>query len=238
MEIAFEAKIGSAVYTAYQREKHLRTGLLHDPRIPLLLSVDFNVSPMIWIVAQMRAGNLYIIDEIAQAPASVASMVQEFRNRYSDQLAPVEIYGDATGNSASAQTARSYYELMAIELKGYPAPIHWRVPVANPRVVNRVNAVNLWLSNPDNTGAIAIDADKCPELVADMAQVVWSQTAKKQEILKIFDPAKEYSRRTHASDALGYLIWRLRPAEGAATRMEARGRVKPRKQPKHWLGRM
>jgi hypothetical protein len=234
-EIDFGSHMGAAVYTSFNRARHIREGLLHDPRLPLLLTVDFNVAPMIWEIAQIRNGVLFVVDEIAQAPASVESMVQEFRNRYSDQQAELIIYGDATGNSRSSQTARTSYELMAIAFRGFPAAIQWRVKTSNPKVKDRVNSVNLKLSAPDGSNGVVMDA-KCRELIADMLEVAWRPDGK--DLLKINDPTRPEALRTHASDALGYLIDREWPARGAETRLSHQPKRKPRVKPKSWLGRM
>jgi hypothetical protein len=48
---------------------------------------------------------------------------------------------------------------------------------------------------------------RCRELIADLEQVAWKRDAAGNALPEI---AKTDPRRTHISDALGYLVWRER----------------------------
>ena len=49
----------------------------------------------------------------------------------------------------------------------------------------------------------------CKELITDLLEVSWKQGALNFELDKVGDKA-----RTHLSDALGYMIWRVAPING------------------------
>jgi hypothetical protein len=75
---------------------------------------------------------------------------------------------------------------------------------ANPSVKDRVTLMNGMLANADGTARLLIDP-KCRELIQDFEQVCFKPDS--TVIDKEADP-----RRTHLSDALGYLVWqRCRP---------------------------
>jgi hypothetical protein len=79
--------------------------------------------------------------------------------------------------------------------------LRFRIPKSNPAVRDRVALVNGKLRAADGAMAIRIDP-KCRELIADLEQVQWSEGG--VDIDKSKDP-----RRSHASDALGYMLWQV-----------------------------
>ncbi len=79
------------------------------------------------------------------------------------------------------------------------AKVVYRVPKANPPVRERVSLVNARLRNARDEVQLFVDP-KCKELIADFEQVSY------QEESTQVDKDKD-RRRTHLSDALGYLVW-------------------------------
>ncbi|MES1257290.1 MAG: hypothetical protein ABUS51_02625, partial [Acidobacteriota bacterium] len=86
-----------------------------------------------------------------------------------------------------------------------------RVPKANPPVRERVAAVNARLRNAHGDVRLLVDP-KCRELIADFEQVSY-----KEDSVQV-DKDKD-RRRTHLSDALGYLVCQ----ESAANTVGERG---------------
>ena len=78
------------------------------------------------------------------------------------------------------------------------------VGASNPLVSERVNLVNAKLRNAEGQVALVMDP-RCRELIKDFEQVAYK--AGSGVVDKDRDP-----KRTHLSDALGYLIWQeMRP---------------------------
>jgi hypothetical protein len=75
----------------------------------------------------------------------------------------------------------------------------YKVPRANPLVRERVGLVNAKLKSASGERCLVVDR-KCRELVKDLEQVTYKPDS--GQIDKDRDP-----RRTHLSDALGYLLW-------------------------------
>jgi hypothetical protein len=76
-----------------------------------------------------------------------------------------------------------------------------RVPQKNPPVLSRVQKVNALLTN--TLGEVRLEVDpKCDELIKDFEQVMFKPDS------GVIDKVRDL-RRTHASDALGYLVWAL-----------------------------
>lgn len=75
------------------------------------------------------------------------------------------------------------------------------VPQRNPPVLNRVQKVNALLTNA--LGEVKLEIDpKCKELIKDFEEVLFKPDS------GLVDKMRDLGR-THASDALGYLIWEL-----------------------------
>jgi hypothetical protein len=205
MEMDFSSVSGASAY--HYTMANLLKGLEYSVSLPLCLTMDFNVEPCLWEVAQIVRGLVCFIDEIRISPASIEDMVREFRNRYPAHQGELWIYGDATGNGRSPQTKKSCYDLVRLYLRGYPATQVWKVPAINPPVIDRVNAFNLKMRGVDGMVGVLIDPDKCPELVRDLKEVVIA----KGQIVKTKKREDPYFYRTHASDSGGYLIFREWP---------------------------
>lgn len=232
-EIDFRLHLGTAAYPNFSRLLHVMDGPLPIfDHLPLGLCCDFNVSPMVWEVAQIVNGWQYNVAEIVLDPAKVDMMVVEFRNRWPAHPGGINVYGDATGKARTHQTAQSDYDLMRIAFRGYPTAISWSVPVDNPDEKDRRNAVNLKLKPAEGMPGKKI-APECKELIADYQEVVLRPDQKK--IFKVYASKDPYSRRTHASDADGYMIWREWPVFSQASRMIPKAKRAVLK-PMHLLG--
>lgn len=205
MEMDFSSVSGAAAYR-FSAANFLR-GLEYSVSLPLCLTMDFNVEPCVWEVAQIVRGLVCFIDEIRLSPASIEEMVREFRNKFPAHQGELWIYGDATGNGRNPQTGKSCYDLVRLYLRGYPASQVWKVPVVNPQVIDRINAFNLKMRGVDGQVGILIDPDKCPELTRDLKEVV----IRGGKIIKVKKREDPYFYRTHASDSASYLIFREWP---------------------------
>jgi len=205
MEMDFSSVSGASAYRF--TESNFLRGLEYSVSLPLCLTMDFNVEPCIWEVAQIIRGLCCFIGEIRLAPASIEDMVREFRNMFPAHAGELWIYGDATGNGRNPQTGKSCYELVRLYLRGYSATQVWKVPIINPPVIDRVNAFNLKMRGVEGQVGVLVDPDKCPELVKDLKEVV----IRGGQIVKVKKREDPYFYRTHASDASGYLIFREWP---------------------------
>jgi PBSX family phage terminase large subunit len=185
------------VYYAFDRQKHVRRMEIDRSR-PLLWALDFNVNPMSSVVVQEIGGRMAVLDEIVLNRASTYDACAEFERRFGYHSAGLEIYGDASG--ARMQTAgNTDYEIITEFLRRNAYPHVFKVPRSNPAVRDRIMTVNSMLESADGEIKLQIDPN-CKELIKDFEQV--SYQANTTMIDKFSDP-----KRTHLSDALGYLLW-------------------------------
>lgn len=148
---------------------------------------------------------IYVLDELRIPNAGTPNVVDEFLKRYKTiaQQTGVILYGDASGSGRgqtidSRQAARSDWAIVVKGLQEAGIRVEFRVPTANPSVMDRVNEVKAQIYTKSGKG-LFIDAAKCPYLVTDLEAVKWKEG--------VNDIDKDNPNMTHLSDALGYLIW-------------------------------
>jgi len=189
---------GGLVYHAFDRERNVRPTKI-DPVRPLVWALDFNVDPMCSVIAQVdRIGEVSVLDEIALRRATTEQACEEFEKRFGLPAAGVVVYGDASGASMHT-TGYSDYQVIRSYFGSRMAKVTYRVPKANPPVRDRVSLINARLRNARDEVQLFVDP-KCKELIDDFEQVSYQE-----ESMQI-DKDKD-RKRTHLSDALGYLIW-------------------------------
>jgi hypothetical protein len=189
---------GGLVYHAFDRERNVRP-MEVDPARPLVWALDFNVDPMCSVIAQVeRNGEVSVLDEIALSRATTEQACEEFERRFGCPAAGVVVYGDASGASMHT-TGYSDYQVIRSYFGSRLARVEYRVPKANPPVRDRVSLMNARLRNARDEVQLFVDP-KCKELIDDFEQVSY------QEESTQIDKDKD-RKRTHLSDALGYLIW-------------------------------
>jgi hypothetical protein len=199
---------GGLVYCAFDRVDHVKS-LRVNPHCPLLWALDFNVDPMSSVVAQVEGRTVFVLDEIALRHASTQEACEEFEKRFPSHSSGVVIYGDASGNSQHTTGASDYQIVREYFRMSYGAPVAYKVPKANPSVRERIMLTNAKLRTASGEKRLLVDS-RCKELIKDFEQVSYKADS------NAIDKEKD-RRRTHLSDALGYLLWqecRPQPAIG------------------------
>jgi phage terminase large subunit len=191
------------VYGGFERSRNVVPGR-KEFLAPLLWALDFNVDPMSSIVAQQFGDRVHVLDEIVLRRATTLQACEEFVERYPDHPGGLIIYGDASGQRMQT-TGHSDFQMVREYLRSVRyGNVRMDVLRANPNVRDRVTLVNGQLCNADGVAKLLIDP-RCRELIQDFEQVCFKPDS--TVIDKEADP-----RRTHLSDALGYLVWqRCRP---------------------------
>jgi hypothetical protein len=175
-----------------------------SPYLPIIVGMDFNISPMSWVLGQNKVGDWYWGDEISlensHTPEAAAVLVEKVKGHKPG----VTIVGDASGNARQrAAAGQSDYDIIFRCLDG--AGIKWtnRTPESNPAIKDRVNTVNGRLLAAD--GSVHMwHNPKCKQLKKDFQRVVWKEG---EQI--VFE--KKDRMLTHMSDAVGYPICELTP---------------------------
>jgi phage terminase large subunit-like protein len=193
---------GARAYPAFDKMLHVHPQPAISPYRPICWCWDFNVEPMVSIVGQADSGIYRVHRELILDEGSIPEMCDIFADSFGDHIGEVWLYGDATSNKRSGQTGKSDYYIILQEMRTRRASIRMKVPPDNPRVPDRVNAVNRICK--DEVGRIRLQVDpSCVELIADLDGVLRDIRG---GILKTRIRKDPYFRRTHTSDALGYWL--------------------------------
>ncbi len=193
---------GKRVYAPFDIKQHVKA-LKPLPYLPICWALDFNVNPLCSVVAQVDGDTVRVLDEVVLNGACTQEACDEFSKRYGGHFAGYSIYGDASGQARSTKGS-SDYDIVTTHFKTHRERMTFEVPKHNPFVRDRVQAVNGKLKSAAGEVRLEIDP-KCKELIKDLEQVSYKEDG--QEIDKNKD-----KKRTHSSDALGYLIYSVRKA--------------------------
>lgn len=184
-------------YYAFQRKDHVMPVEIM-PNRPLHWALDFNVNPMTSIVAQVIGKTVYVVDEIVLHQATTWDAADTFLDRFNRHPTGLIVYGDAAGHH-SQRSGWTDYEMLRERLndRGWTR-VQENTKRSNPPVRTRVGLVNSLLRSADGETRMLIDP-KCKELIKDLEQVVFVEGRGE------LDKNRDW-KRTHASDALGYLL--------------------------------
>lgn len=186
------------VYHAFDRNASVQEQS-PDPGLPLLWALDFNVNPMSSIVAQRDGCAVRVLDEIVLSRASTLDACEEFVKRYPRWARGLVVYADASAFHMQTAGTNDYNMLRDFFAEQGQHSVQYRIPRANPSVQLRVRAVNGKMKAADGETTLFV-SPRCKELIADFDEVSFARDS--MDIDKDNDP-----KRTHLSDALGYLIW-------------------------------
>jgi hypothetical protein len=206
-EASFE-NIGSGrAYYAFDRQGNV-TAVEFNPRKPLCWALDFNIDPMCSVLAQIDGEKVRVLEEMCLPDTSTFEACDEFIRRtekYLVQQRPLEVqvYGDATGQNrqhAGTSDHRILKEFFARHSDKFR--MGWNFRSNNPAVKDRIAATNGRAHNHAGERNLLVHPS-CKELIADLEQVMWAEDASGNRTGKL-DASN--AKRTHVSDALGYLI--------------------------------
>jgi phage terminase large subunit-like protein len=220
--------IGNLVYGNFRHGVHVNSALgdrtvspYEAPipmryNIPLFFCFDSNFAPQCAVIVQQHGRVYRAYDEIVLDSGTTQDLAREFVRRYPHHRAEMLIFGDATAQRVSAQTAQSDYDILCEEFRRLPYPYSLQLPERQPPQRDRINAVNFLLRGLNGEVRLEV-SPRCPELIEDLETV---QRDRKGGILKAHDKKDPYYRRTHTSDALGYMA-AFREAVGSVEAIRA-----------------
>ena len=195
---------GARAYPGFDRLIHVAKQMpAISMRRPLIWCWDFNVQPMVSLVGQVDGPIYRFYRELIMEEGNIPDMCDLFVHHFPAHGGEIWIYGDSTGKGRTGQTGQSDYWTIQNEMKQYGSPIRLRVPEENPRVPDRLNAVNRLMRDEEGNVRVQVDPSMT-ELIADFEGVLRDKHPGK--ILKIRNPKDPYFHRTHTSDAAGYWL--------------------------------
>lgn len=182
---------------------------------PVVLGMDFNLSPMHWTLGQMNADRAWWFDEIHLVNSHTMEAAKELRDRILVMKASgfraepnMILCGDATGKATQRTSNQSDYDIVKEVLKDAKISFRDDTPDSNPGVKDRVNAVNMKCKNAKGEPSMWFHKYNCPKTIHDFERVSWKTGAD-----FTLNPGSD-KMLTHASDSIGYAIYKFMPVKG------------------------
>ncbi|MBV8656608.1 MAG: terminase family protein [Burkholderiales bacterium] len=178
------------VYPSFDRRLNNSTVEI-QPGEPLHVGVDFNVNNMAAIVHVLRDGNPIAVAEHVKL-RDTPEMAELIRDEYREKGHDVTVYPDASGANRTTKGA-SVSDLSILRDVGGCIV---RAPSKNPRVKDRINAMNAMICNAEGERRYRVNTAACPEYTKCLEQQPYDERG---------EPDKT-TGHDHANDAAGYFI--------------------------------
>lgn len=187
-----------------------------DPSRPVYVGCDFNFSPapLVWTVFQLCPDeeSAHVFENLWGTEVSTEDMGRRLAAKYGEFF--MHVIGDASGNVGTTSNAGATdYNQLATVLEENNVAFNIDVGSVNPMVKDRVENVNRLLLDGRGIRRLTYCSQRAPLLHEDMKRVGWKKTPSGAG--KLDDRGD--SQLTHASDGLGYALWRLFPSARAAS---------------------
>ena len=189
--------------------------LKYCENLPIHLTCDFNVDPMMWCVAHKDNENVYYFDEIVVENATTEICFKEFMRRYPKKDAEIVINGDASGDNRSTQSEFTNYAIMRKLLKdnGY-TNFRFQLRDYNPPIQNRIAAFNARVKSADGKVRLFVDR-KCKYLLKNINNLRYKEGTTIIDVPTFNQIKQDRDKKflMHIFDAASYLTeyyWRIR----------------------------
>ena len=188
-EASFEALTGR-VYYAYDRD-HNAKPCEDDGKSPILVGMDFNVSPMSAAFAIRAGDQLHFIGEHLIPNGNTDDMAKAIKARFPGRQ--IRVYPDPTGNARKTSAPVGQTDFTILRAAGFNvvAPGH-PYPVAD-----KINTVNAAMKNAAGLRRVFLDPRKCPQLAKGFDGLTYREGTN--------EPDKSLGL-DHITDAAAYLI--------------------------------
>lgn len=168
LDIDYTASVSNKAWENFKYDVHVTSDDLYSTDLPIILSCDFNIEPMSWILIHDISPMTCIFDELVDNERTRTEYhIQEFVKKYaSHQNKVIHLYGDATGKSGHTASITSNYEIIKNVLQDNGWDIQDYVPRSNPPVSARLDASNKRLSDYEREGeSFVLIHEKCKGLI-------------------------------------------------------------------------
>ena len=175
-------------WTKYKDDKPVTAAALH-------IGVDFNIGKTCGMVCVLSKGIVYIVDEFTFL-RDTEQLIDAINARYPNHQ--IYIYPDSSGKSQQTATTMTDIAL----LKNAFGDRNVRYPNKNPKIMNRVKAVNAMFLNGHDNRRMFVNTETCHELTSCLEQQAFDE--------KTGLPDKK-NNLDHPLDALGYFVHHNNP---------------------------
>ena len=174
---------------AFDNQKHVIDSYEPNPHLPILVSFDFNVSPMTCIVAQNHEERTVIFDEFRLPVGSTEEMAEMVLAKYNAWLNNIDVTGDATGRNREKATRGNINQYMVIKEVLRLMDRDIRVPSKNPELKDSRVLCNSVLQHAE-----FFVTKNCEYTITDLvyASVKFNPMTKKMDVIKTEDEKRDF----------------------------------------------
>lgn len=190
--------------------EHSKRACAYDPHRSIIVGSDFNVNPMAWVLAQMvdlpdGTKGIQVFDEIWLRNTTTVETLNVLWQRYGETHKGGWVFvGDASSRNRHTAASKSDYRQILNDSR-FDAKV--RYDKSNPAVKDRLAAVNAMLKNAAGRTRLWVDT-RCTHLLADLLNRSMDEIGNPAPA-EGGDEVKKDSG--HATDALGYLVYKYFP---------------------------
>ena len=192
IEGEFVNLVGKSVYSSFNRFANDST-ITPNTSEPIYLGMDFNVGKMAVIALVRRPDGFHAVWEsfgLLDTPNVVDAVEERFPKN------PKAAFPDASAKNRHTGNA-TISDIKIMKRKGWAVKCNTQ----NPRIRDRVLAVNAAFGNAKNEPQLYINSTTCPNTVLCLEQQVWTDSG-------IPDKSQD---NDHIPDALGYFVHKMIP---------------------------
>lgn len=175
------------VYNNYDRKENNSLRAI-EPNDVLFIGMDFNVGNMSAIVHIKDKIGPVAVDQLVKI-YDTPEMIQTIIAKYPKHK--IRVYPDASGTGRNTSDA-STNDIALLQAAGFTVV----APKANPRIRNRVLAMNMMFLDNEGRRRYRVNALRCPDYADNLEQQVWGKDGL---------PDKKQGK-DHTNDGGGYFI--------------------------------
>lgn len=189
---------GGLVFHAFDAANIQDAACYHADK-SLIVSSDFNVNPMCWVLGHLTDDGLDVFDELFVRNTNTPNTLDMLFARHGGHRSGFEFYGDASGRARKTSASASDYAIIRQDNRFSGAAVYYAKK--NPRVTDRVASCNALLCNAAGQRRLRIHP-RCKVLIKDLQERAWKEDRNEPD---------DYGDVGHMSDALGYVVHRRYP---------------------------
>ncbi|MDR2902182.1 MAG: phage terminase large subunit [Lactobacillales bacterium] len=198
----------------YFAPEHIRDNIVYVNDLPIHLSMDFNVDPMMWVCCHKTADKLFVFDEIVLENATTSDAIAEFIRRYPEHQSKIVLNGDASGDYRKTQSRYSDYAIVRNALLKYGYETDIDIRRKNPPIAARVQAMNQIIRDDEGRARFFVHP-KCRWLVHNLKNLRYKEGSGDFDLPSFSQIKMDASAKFlgHIFDAVSYAVEYYWPVE-------------------------
>lgn len=133
----------------YFSKDNIDERITYNETLPLHISMDFNVDPMMWVISHQTNDKIFVLNEIVIENCTTQDAAEEFIRRYPTHKAEIILNGDASGNYRKTQSKYTDYAIVRNVLVRYGFTVKVEIRRFNPPIQHRIHAFNALIYGND-----------------------------------------------------------------------------------------